>query len=129
MKKVIKIAKVTLITASIFLNLLYLLEHISEPTRKLGILKEDVYIRPILEKGTPVLKLPKGLTVSDVSPRGIAGAGQIHAYQFNIIITSPVNNLVDYNADEVKLQSFGNYYNGWTKKEFQQEYPNEDITE
>jgi hypothetical protein len=76
-----------------------------------GVLKEDTYIGEF-NGNTPILMLPKGLTVKDVSP-----ANNIDLFEprrFSITISSD-RELVDYTGKN--LQNFHDLYSadGWKK--------------
>jgi hypothetical protein len=58
---------------------------------------------------TLLFKLPKGLTVRDVSQRGFGAIGQFENNRFEIIVTSE-NDLVDYGKPADNLLPFGNFY-------------------
>ncbi len=78
---------------------------------KLGALKKDIKVGLFNNtKDSTYFILPKGLTVRDVSERGISAIGQFENNRFDIVITTDNNDLVDYNVPKYKLQSFGNYY-------------------
>lgn len=59
---------------------------------------------------TILFKLPKGLTVRDVSERGFGAIGQFENNRFEIVVTTAQENLVDYEKPEDELLPFGNYY-------------------
>ena len=63
-----------------------------------------------------IFKLPKGLTVRNISDRGLAAIGQFENERFEIIITS-LDNLVNYNLPRDSLAQFGNYYSADIKSD------------
>lgn len=98
---------------SILFNVVFLIGYglnwINRPTYKLGRLEKNVKIG-IFTSDSTMFIIPKGLTVRDVSPRGIAAIGQFENERFEIIITSDDPDLVNYNLPKDSLQPFGNYY-------------------
>lgn len=81
----------------------------NEPTQKRGILTKNVKVGVFT--GEDVLfELPKGLTVEDASPRGLAAIGMFEPERFSIVVTSDFADLVNYDADSSELQLFGNIY-------------------
>ena len=103
---------------SILLNLLFILfygwEQISQPSRKLGILKKDTEVGHFMGKKT-LFRLPKGITVANESQRGLAAIGQFENKRFSIVITADTE-LVDYNVSEKQLNGTANYYSADFKK-------------
>ena len=91
----------------IFLFLL-LLNWFNAPTYDYGKLKEDVEIGVFMSDGT-VFKIPGGITVQDVSPRGIDAIGRFENNRFSLIITAD-EELVDYDVPKDSLSQFGNTY-------------------
>jgi len=98
---------------SITLNILFLLgwfiSWFNSPTNKLGILTQDVNAGFFAVDST-LYKIPKGITVRDISPRGIAAIGQFENNRFEIILTTEREDLVNYNVPKDSLFPFGNYY-------------------
>lgn len=96
---------------SIFLNVLtaigLLLNSFSAPY-KLGVLKEDIAIGVFGGKKT-LFKLPKGITVQDISERGLNAIDQFENHRFQVVITSD-RELVDYSKSGEQLNSTGNFY-------------------
>ena len=109
MKKIIYI----LFTISIITNVYFVgkfgLQKLNEPTYELGILNESIDVGLFGQSGT-IFKLPKGLTVENIAPRGINAIGQFENERFSIIITSDQRNLVNYDVKEDKIHPNGNYY-------------------
>ena len=81
----------------------------NEPTHNLGVLTQEISLGYFGKEGT-IFTLPKGLTVEDVSPRGIAAIGQFENNRYSIIFTSEIDSLVDFSAKEAELAPYGNYY-------------------
>ncbi len=98
---------------SIMFNILFLLglllNYISSPTYKKGVLTQDIKVG-FLAGDSTILKIPKGITVRDVSPRGIGANGQFENNRFEIIITTDRDDLVNYDVPKDSLFEFGNYY-------------------
>ena len=93
----------------------YLLDWFSGPTYKLGRLEKDVTIGHF-GSDSAMFKLPKGLTVRNISQRGLAAIGQFENERFELVITSDDANLVNYKLSEDSLQQFGNFYSADVKK-------------
>ena len=112
---------------SILLNVLFiltfLLNYFNSPTYELGKLKKDLKISYFSSDST-FFYLPKGLTVRNISQRGIAAIGQFENERFEIVITSD-DDLVDYNVPKDSLQVFGNFYSADNYK-YQQETIDDD---
>jgi hypothetical protein len=102
-----------LLRISITLNIIFLLgfflNYLNSPSYKLGELKQDIKVGLFNDKDTTFFTLPKGLTVRDVSERGISAIGQFENNRFEIVITSD-DELVNYKIDKNKLLTFGNFY-------------------
>jgi hypothetical protein len=98
---------------SIALNILFGLgwffNWVNSPTYRLGVLTQDVNAG-FLASDSTLYKIPKGITVRDVSPRGIAAIGQFENNRFEIILTTDRAELVNYNVPNDSLFQFGNYY-------------------
>jgi hypothetical protein len=99
---------------SILLNLFFgaglFLNYINSPSYDLGILKEDVKIGLFNKNDTTLFALPKGLTVRNISQRGISAIGQFENNRFEIVVTTDRDDLVDYNRPDIELLPFGNFY-------------------
>ena len=97
---------------SILLNIVfllgYLLNSFNSPSYELGKLKEDLNIG-IFTGDSTMFKIPQGITVKNVSERGIGAIGQFENNRFSIVITSE-RDIVNYNLPKDSLQSFGNFY-------------------
>lgn len=108
-----KIGTKWVLILSLTLNVLVLLKlgynKFNSPTYKLGELKEDISLKLFNQSDTILFKLPKGLTVRDVSERGIGAIGQFENDRFQIIVTSE-GGLVDYNKPKKDLMPFGELY-------------------
>jgi len=98
---------------SISLNIIFclgwLFVYINSPTNKLGVLKHDVNVGYFADDSTPFI-IPKGITVRDVSPRGINKIGLFEEYRFEVIITTDKANFVNYDIPKDSLSTFGNVY-------------------
>lgn len=96
--------KKTCILFSVFLNILFtaifLLENLNQPTFELGVLTQDTNVGT--HGNSEVLfTLPKGLTVSNDSPRFIAAAiGQFEPNRFSISVSSNSSSRVDYESKD-----------------------------
>ena len=99
---------------SIAINLVFViglfLNYFNSPSYDLGELKKDVKIGLFNKTDTTLFTLPKGLTVRDVSQRGISAIGQFENNRFEIVITTERGDLIDYKTPENKLLPFGNFY-------------------
>ncbi|KAA5534373.1 hypothetical protein [Paenimyroides baculatum] len=97
---------------SILLNVLFIVvfvfNYFNSPTYELGRLKKDLKISYFSSDST-FFYLPKGLTVRNVSQRGIAAISQFENERFAIVITSD-NDLVDYDVSKDSLSPVGNFY-------------------
>jgi hypothetical protein len=83
----------------------------TEHSDKLGILNKDIKIGLFNDQGKSVFfNLPKGITVQDVSERGIGAIYLFENNRFEIVITSNQQDLVNYNIPANKLSQFGNLY-------------------
>ena len=97
------------ITFNIIFGLGWFLNYINSPTYKLGVLTQDVNAG-FLAGDSTIYKIPKGITVRDVSPRGIAAIGQFENNRFELVFTTDRDDLVNYNIPKDSLFQFGNYY-------------------
>jgi len=104
---------------SILFNVVFIigygLNRINTPTYDLGRLEKNVEIRVFTSDST-IFTIPKGLTVRNVSQRGISAIGQFENERFEIVITSDDPSLVNYNLPKDSLQQFGNYYSADVRK-------------
>ena len=102
---------------SVVFNLVFVLglflNWFNSPSYKLGELKQDIELGLFNKNDTVLFKLPKGLTVRNVSQRGLNAIGQFENNRFEIVVTSE-KDLVNYNAAEEKLLPFGNFYSADT---------------
>jgi hypothetical protein len=94
---------------NVFLVGKLLIEKFNSPTYQLGQLTQSIKVG-LFGKDTTYFVLPKGLTVRNVSPQGIAAIGQFENNRFDIIVTTDNASLVNYNLKENELLPFGNYY-------------------
>lgn len=103
---------------SITLNIIFLLklgwDKFNSPTYRLGELRTDISLRLFNQHDTLIFKLPRGLTVRDVSERGIGAIGQFENNRFQIVVTSE-NGLVDYSKSKKDLMPFGEFYSADTQ--------------
>src|SRR5690606_17344637 len=97
------------ITFNIIFGLGWFLSYINSPTYKLGVLTQDVNAG-FLAGDSTIYKIPKGITVRDVSPRGIGAIGQFENNRFELVFTTDRDDLVNYNISTDSLFQFGNYY-------------------
>ena len=97
---------------SIFLNIIFILgcilNYLNSPTYNLGVLKEDVNVGTLGGEET-YFKIPKGITVRDISEKGLGAIGQFENERFEIVITSD-RDIVDYNAPKNSISEFGNFF-------------------
>ena len=98
---------------SIFLNVIFILlftwSWLNSPTNELGRLEKDIEIG-YFQSDSSVFKIPKGLTVKNVSERGLGAIGQFENERFSIVITSDDASLVNYDLPKDSLDMFGNFY-------------------
>lgn len=112
---------------SIFLNVIFILlfawNWLNSPSNKLGRLEKDIEIG-YFQSDNSVFRLPKGLTVRNVSQRGLGAIGQFENERFSIVITSDDASLVSYDLPKDSLDVFGNFYSAEiTKTSTEQEIP------
>lgn len=93
----------------------YFFHLLNSPSGQLGQLTQNIEIG-IFTSDSVVCKLPKGLTVRNVSERGLGAIGQFENERFAIVITSDNPALVNYNVPLDSLQPFGNYYSAEVHK-------------
>lgn len=97
---------------SILFNVIFIVgwlwNYLNSPTYELGRLKEDVNVG-FFTGEKKMFKLPKGLTVRNISQNGVAAIGQFENNRFEIVLTSE-DDLVDYNVKKDSLFTFGNFY-------------------
>lgn len=98
---------------SILLNVIFILAYvwnwINSPSNELGRLEKDLEIGYFLSDQS-VFKIPKGLTVKNVSHRGLSAIGRFENERFALVITSDDPNLVNYDLPKDSLNIFGNHY-------------------
>ena len=112
MKKLLTIKNLILtvsIVGNLILGFILLIQSFNEPTHRLGILTQDLTVGYFGQEGE-IFKLPKGITVEDVAPRGIAAIGQFENNRFSIVLTSEIDSLIDYNVNTTDLAPNGNFY-------------------
>ena len=95
------------------MNVLFILlfgwNWLNSPSNELGRLEKDIEIGHF-QSDNSVFRIPKGLTVRNVSQRGIGAIGQFENERFSFVITSNDASLVNYNLPKESLEMFGNYY-------------------
>jgi hypothetical protein len=69
--------------------------------KKLRQIEQDITIADYANDSKKLFKLPKGLTVMDFSPRGIATFGLFHPNRFSIVVTHG-SNVIDYSSSTKK---------------------------
>ena len=98
---------------SILLNVFFILTFVwnwlNSPSNELGRLEKDIEIG-YFQSDKSVFRIPKGLTVRNVSQRGLGAIGQFENERFSIVITSDDASLVNYDLPKDSLDTFGNYY-------------------
>ena len=98
---------------SIFMNVIFILlfawNWLNSPSNELGRLEKDIEIG-YFQSDSSVFRIPKGLTVKNVSERGLGAIGQFENERFSIVITSNDASLVNYNLPKDSLDMFGNFY-------------------
>lgn len=97
------------ITFNIIFSLGWLFSSLNSPSYKLGVLTQDVNAG-FLAGDSTIFRIPKGITVRDVSPRGIAAIGQFENNRFELVFTTGRDDLVNYDVPKDSLLQFGNYY-------------------
>jgi hypothetical protein len=104
---------------SILFNIIFILGYIwtrlGSPTYKLGRLEKDINVGYFSSDST-IFRLPKGLTVRNISQRGLGAIGQFENERFEIVITSDDPLLINYDLPLDSLQQFGNYYSAEVDK-------------
>ncbi|MGB4818850.1 MAG: hypothetical protein WBP33_07015 [Saprospiraceae bacterium] len=97
---------------SILFNIFFLigwgLSNLNKPSYRLGRLEKDITIGHFMGDSL-IFTLPKGLTVRNVSERGLSAIGQFENERFQIVITSD-DELINYNLPKDSLGPNGNYY-------------------
>ncbi|MEX0271444.1 hypothetical protein AB3R30_20115 [Leptolyngbyaceae cyanobacterium UHCC 1019] len=82
---------------SLLLNFLVLLNSCNSPEYKFGVLERDVPVVLYTISGKKVLlTLPKGLTVRNETPEGLARISLLAPYRFSVQIADGEDDLVDY---------------------------------
>lgn len=108
-----------ILSVSLILNFIFLigwgLSTINTPSYKEGRLEKDIEIG-FFTGDSVLFTLPKGLTVRNVSQRGIAAIGQFENERFEIVITSDDCNLVNYDLPDDSLNTFSNLYSAEIKE-------------
>ncbi|MBE0663155.1 MAG: hypothetical protein IH597_11905 [Bacteroidales bacterium] len=98
---------------SMLLNVLFILAFVwnwlNSPSNELGRLEKDIEIG-YFQSDSSVFRIPKGLTVKNVSERGLVAIGQFENERFSIVITSEDASLVNYDLPKDSLDLFGNFY-------------------
>jgi hypothetical protein len=91
-----------LLVFSVLLNIFFLIDLTNQPSYKLGILSKNIYVTDFY-KGKKLFTLPKGMTVMNASPRGIASAGLFGVDRFTFVIIEEGHNMVNYSPDKSEL--------------------------
>jgi hypothetical protein len=103
-----------ILAASLVLNVVFagwlLLDRFNSPSGRLGRLEKDITAGSIVDRQRIPFRLPKGLTVRDESPRGVAGIGMFEPYRFAVVITTDDSGAVNYSIPEGELHDFGEIY-------------------
>ncbi len=98
---------------SIFMNVIFILlfawNSLNSPSNELGRLEKDIEIR-YFQSENAVFRIPKGITVKNVSERGLDAIGQFENERFSIVITSDDASLVNYDLPKDSLDMFDNFY-------------------
>ena len=97
------------ITCNIVFGLGWFLNYMNSPTYKLGVLTQDVNAGFIADDNT-IFKIPKGITVRDVSLHGFEAIGQFENNHFELVFTTDRDDLVNYTISKDSLFPYGNYY-------------------
>jgi hypothetical protein len=97
------------ITCNIVFGLGWFLNYMNSPTYKLGVLTQDVNAGFIADDNT-IFKIPKGITVRDVSTHGFEAIGQFENNHFELVFTTDRDDLVNYTISKDSLFPYGNYY-------------------
>jgi hypothetical protein len=99
---------------SVLLNIYVVIELANQPSYKLGTLSRDINIADFNDDSKILFKLPKGLTVMDASPRGIASAGMFGLDRFTFtVIESGMRDdgtLVNYSRNTSESNKGALYY-------------------
>jgi len=105
---VVRVLLAISVLANVVLAAWIVLQYTSTPTERVGVLAEELTVKTFQEPSLSFV-LPKGLTVADVSPRGLAGAGQLEPFRFSIVVSSNRAALVDYETS-ARRSAFGQLY-------------------
>ncbi|MDP4218853.1 MAG: hypothetical protein Q8916_05555 [Bacteroidota bacterium] len=97
------------ITLNILLTVVIIFYLSNSPSYELGVLTQDVKVGYLASDST-IYRIPKGITVRDVSERGLGAIGQFENNRFEIIVTTGRSDLVNYHPSRNQLSQFGNYY-------------------
>ncbi len=97
------------ITCNIVFGLGWFINYMNSPTYKLGVLTQDVNAGFIADDNT-IFKIPKGITVRDVSSHGFEAIGQFENNHFELVFTTDRDDLVNYTISKDSLFPYGNYY-------------------
>lgn len=87
----------------------WFLQWFNSPSYKIGRLEKDLQVG-IFSTDSVIFKIPKGLTVRNMSERGLSAIGQFENERFEIVITSEDETLVNYNLPIDSLAGNANYY-------------------
>ncbi|SCY32662.1 hypothetical protein SAMN05192588_2275 [Nonlabens sp. Hel1_33_55] len=97
------------IAFNIIFILLWFWSYLNSPSRELGRLEKEIAIGHF-QSEDPIFTLPKGLTVRNVSERGLNAIGQFENNRFSIIITADDPSLINYDLPKDSLNMFSNFY-------------------
>jgi hypothetical protein len=96
------------LVANVLLAGYLVLDRLNSPTRELGVLTRDVTAR-FPDGSGRTFHLPKGMTVRDETPRGIAAAGMFAPYRFAIVVMAEQPEPANF-APGVAVGSLGELY-------------------
>jgi hypothetical protein len=102
------------LVASLVLNLVLALVLVvawfNSPSGKLGVLQRDVVARAKFSSPPLEVRLPRGLTVRNEDPRGLAAIGMFEPYRFSLVLTTEHPDLVRYDVPANEMNPFGELY-------------------
>lgn len=103
--------KKIIFACSVILNIFGLIALLFElNTNQVGVLTEDVKVGNFFNKDSVYFKLPKGLTVRNISPQGLGAIGQLEPHRFYIVVSTVDNHIVNYNIRKDTLLLRDNIY-------------------
>jgi hypothetical protein len=110
----VKVALVFSLLLNFAGGLWLLVDLTSQPRNRVGILNSNVRVAGGLQSAPVLFVLPKGLTVRDASPRGLAAIDMFEPHRFTIVVTSDDDGLVNYSRSTNQAQ-FEEYYSASSK--------------